>query len=83
MKNKAIILKDEKAVCLESLDFLREREGYGYFERHFLYFNHKKTLRKCEGFTVFVPTAEVASDVHKYYRVPKDKIAVAPERFTF
>jgi len=61
-----------------SLAFLRELHGYGYFERHLLNLSYKKAFKQLRkyGGEVIAPSEQVATDIHKYYRIPQNLIHI-------
>ena len=62
-----------KVVEVSDLSFLRERDHrYGWFRRHYKHIRIRRALKKAG--TVIAADTVVASDIAKYYRVPKERI---------
>ncbi len=62
-----------KVVEVSDLSFLRERDHrYGWFRRHYKHLRVRRALKKA-GKVIAADTV-VASDIAKYYRVPKERI---------
>ena len=73
-----------------SLSYLYPDSGHSWLRRHVLHFRTLRTLRRAgclfcsrggqlgsgSAGTITVPSARVAEDLHRYYRVPRENIIV-------
>ena len=59
----------------EELSFLTDHaHRYGWLRRHFLHHRLRLALKKADK--VIVPDAETAENIHRFYFIPREKIAV-------
>jgi len=60
------------------LSFLYDPEHFSWIERHCLNCRCKKMVKRAaaEGRVLPVASEQVAEQLHRYYRVPKDRIEV-------
>lgn len=64
-----------KVVEVSDLSFLRDRNHrYGWFRRHYKHHRLRRALKKAGKVIVADPV--VATDIVRYYFVPKDKITI-------
>lgn len=65
----------KRVVEVEDLSFLSDRDHhYGWLKRHFRHHRLRRALKKAER--VVADNPKVATDIVRYYFVPKDKITV-------
>lgn len=64
-----------RIVEVEDLSFLADREHpYNWFQRHFHHHRLRIALKKAD--CIIAASPKVATDLVRYYFVPKDKITV-------
>lgn len=64
-----------KVVEVSDLSFLKERNHrYGWFRRHYKHQRLRRALKKAGR--IIASDSEVATDIVRYYFVPKDKIVL-------
>lgn len=64
-----------RVVEVSDLSFLREHDHrYGWLRRHYKHHRLRRALKKAGRVIAADPV--VAGDIARYYRVPKDRIAV-------
>lgn len=68
---------NEWVVVVEDFAFLRERDRYNWFSRHYLNVKHRRWLRKASR--IMASDKRAAEDAVKYYFVPKSKIEIRPK----
>lgn len=64
-----------RVVEVSDLSFLRDRNHrYGWFRRHYKHHRLRRALKKAGK--VIAANPDVATDIVRYYFVPKDKISI-------
>jgi len=69
-----MVLLDDNSVLVEDLSFLYDPDHFSWIHRMNLNRKHKKNIKKATR--VMAVSDEVAYQVHKYYKVPLEKIEV-------
>ena len=66
---------DNKTVEIHDLSFLSDRDHrYGWLRRHYKHFRLRRSLKKARH--VIAKDQKVATDIVRYYFVPKEKITL-------
>lgn len=67
-----------KDIFVKDLGFLYERKGHLWVEREWKHFRLRKRLRKAlgsrKGTRIIAVDQKVAEELHRYYRVPVERI---------
>ncbi len=65
----------KKVVEVNDLSFLSDRNHrYGWFRRHYRHHKLRRALKKAED--IIASNPQVATDIVRYYFVPKEKITI-------
>ena len=65
----------KKVVEVHDLSFLSDRNhSYGWLRRHLRHHKLRRALKKAEK--IIASNRQVATDINRYYFVPKDKITI-------
>ena len=65
----------KKVVEIHDLSFLSDRNhSYGWLRRHLRHHKLRRALKKAER--IIASNSKVATDITRYYFVPKDKITL-------
>lgn len=64
-----------KVIEVEDLSYLTDRDHhYNWFQRHYHHHRLRLALKKAD--IVIVPDQNTATDVRRFYFIPKDKIII-------
>lgn len=65
-------------MLFRNLEFAYVPVGYNWLERFILNTQHKKALKRAcrKGLPLLAANERVAFDLHRYYRVPEERVKV-------
>lgn len=67
----------KKVVLVEDLSFLSDRQRFNWIQRHYRNIRHRRACRKSD--IIMAASEKVATDIVKYYFIPKNRIRLAEQ----